>query len=282
MERFIIFLIKKNSNFINNSDIPRIVARGTFLSTKILLTFKPKKKKCMKRFQFPIFLIILIFPIIGNVILKKFPQTIQTSSPQPKNSNHNKRLTKKTFERIPTSASSFSKWRLLSVPDTLDRGLLKAGNWIPIFLTVAVCGTFACGAIGVFIVYRFMVEDVLDGNPVLTIALILANVFTLQTVLPFCVNDDYLGAERLNSRKILATTLAFGLDFSLMLTRAFFLVFSKGGVFTAHINGHLQGLMVFFMFFVQVAISVMFFALSTHDSAVVMRSLIFIALLGKK
>ncbi|XP_031773899.1 protein bride of sevenless isoform X2 [Apis florea] len=164
--------------------------------------------------------------------------------------------------------------------DTLDRGLLKAGNWIPIFLTVAVCGTFACGAIAVFIIYRFMVEDVLDGNPVLTIALILANVFTLQTVLPFCVNDDYLGAERLNSRKILATTLAFGLDFSLMLTRAFFLVFSKGGVFTAHINGHLQGLMVFFMFFVQVAISVMFFTLSTHDSAVVMRSLIFIALLG--
>ncbi|XP_031370918.1 protein bride of sevenless [Apis dorsata] len=164
--------------------------------------------------------------------------------------------------------------------DTLDRGLLKAGNWVPIFLTVVVCGTFACGAIAVFIIYRFMVEDVLDGNPVLTIVLILANVFTLQTVLPFCINDDYLGGERLNSRKILATTLAFGLDFSLMLTRAFFLVFSKGGVFTAHINGHLQGLMVFFMFFVQVAISVMFFALSNHDSAVIMRSLIFIALLG--
>lgn len=178
--------------------------------------------------------------------------------------------------------SSFSKWLPPSVPDSLDRGLLKAGNWIPIFLTVVVCGTFACGAIAVFIIYRFMVEDVLDGNPVLTIVLILANVFTLQTVLPFCINDDYLGGERLNSRKILATTLAFGLDFSLMLTRAFFLVFSKGGVFTAHINGHLQGLMVFFMFFVQVAISVMFFALSNHDSAVIMRSLIFIALLGEK
>ena len=146
---------------------------------------------------------------------------------------------------------------------------------------MVVCGTFACGVIAVFIIYRFIVEDVLDGNPTLTIVLILATVFTLQTVLPFCINDDYLGAEHLNSRKILVATLAFGLDFSVMLSRAFFLVFSKGGVFTAHINGYLQGLMVFFMFCVQLAISVMFFALSTDDSAVVVRSLIFIALLGK-
>lgn len=190
------------------------------------------------------------------------------------------RLCLKKYARNCDGCANFKKRFGPRGKDTLDRGLLKAGNWIPIFLTVVVCGTFACGAIAVFIIYRFMVEDVLDGNPMLTIVLILANVFTLQTVLPFCINDDYLGGERLNSRKILATTLAFGLDFSLMLTRAFFLVFSKGGVFTAHINGHLQGLMVFFMFFVQVAISVMFFALSNHDSAVIMRSLVFIALLG--
>ncbi|XP_017889945.1 protein bride of sevenless isoform X2 [Ceratina calcarata] len=164
--------------------------------------------------------------------------------------------------------------------DTLDRGLLKSGNWIPIFLTMVVCGTLACGVIAVFIIYRFIVEDVLDGNPTLTIVLILADTFTLQSVLPFCINDDYLGAEHLNSRKILVTTLAFGLDFSVMLSRAFFLVFSKGGVFTAHINGYLQGLMVFFAFSVQIAISVMFFILSDADSAVVMRSMIFIALLG--
>lgn len=146
---------------------------------------------------------------------------------------------------------------------------------------MVVCGTFACGVIAVFIIYRFIVEDVLDGNPALTIVLILANVFTLQTVLLFCINDDYLGAEHLNSRKILVTSLAFGLDFSVMLTRAFFLLFSKGGVFTAHINGYLQGLMVFFMFCVQLAISIMFFAFSTDDPAVVMRSLFFVALLGK-
>lgn len=171
--------------------------------------------------------------------------------------------------------------RLLAVADTLDRGLLKPGNWIAIFLTVAVCGAFACGVIAVFIIYRFIVEDVLDGNPTLTIVLILANVFTLLTVVPFCLSDSYVGPEPLNSRKILMTTLAFGIDFSVMLSRAFFLVFSKGGVFTAHINGYLQGLMVFFMFGVQVAMSVMYFVLGSDDSAVIARSLVFIALLGE-
>ncbi|XP_033324769.2 G protein coupled receptor bride of sevenless isoform X2 [Megalopta genalis] len=164
--------------------------------------------------------------------------------------------------------------------DALEMGLLKPGNWIPIFLTVVVCGAFACSVIAVFIIYRFIVEDVLDGNPTLTIVLILANVFTLLTAIPFSMNDDYIGGEALNSRKILVTTLAFGIDFSLMLSRAFFLVFSKGGVFTAHINGYLQALMVFFMFGVQVAMSVMFFILGPANSAIIMRSLIFIGLLG--
>lgn len=180
----------------------------------------------------------------------------------------------------PSAREQRGKLTFLFVTDTLDAGLLKPGSCVPIFLTVVVCGTLACGVIAVFIIYRFVLEDVLDGNPSLTIVLILANVFTLQTVLPFCMNDSYLGAEPLNSRKILVTSLAFGIDFSVMLSRAFFLMFSKGGVFTAHINGYLQGLMVFFMFGVQLAISVMFFVLSTEDSAVVVRSLTFIALLG--
>lgn len=164
--------------------------------------------------------------------------------------------------------------------DTLERGLLKTGSWIPIFLTVVVCGTLACIVIAIFITYRFFAEDVLDGNPALTIVLILGNIFTLQTVLPFCINDEYFGAENLNSRKIFVTTLAFGLLFSVMLSRAFFLAFSTGGIFTAHVNGYLQALMVFFMSGVQIAISTTYFVLSVDDPSIVARSLTFIALLG--
>ncbi|XP_035732087.1 protein bride of sevenless-like isoform X1 [Vespa mandarinia] len=167
------------------------------------------------------------------------------------------------------------------IKGTQEDGFLKTETWIPIFLTVAVSGTFACIVIIVFILYRYFVEDILDGNPTLTIVLILGNIFTLQTVLPFCMNDDqYSTREHLNSRKIFVTTLAFGLLFSVMLSRALFLAFSTGGLFTTHINGYLQGLMVFFVFGVQIAISTSYFFLSTLDSAIVVRSLIFIALLG--
>ena len=161
-----------------------------------------------------------------------------------------------------------------------ERSLLKSGAWIPIYLTIMVSGTFACLVIFVFILYRYYVEEVLDGNPSLTLVLIIGTVFMLQTILPFCMDDEYMGPEHINSRKIFVSTLAFGLVFSTMLSRAFFLAFSVGGMFTAHINGYLQSLMVFFMFSVQVAISSMYFALSTTDSSVIIRSLTYIVLLG--
>lgn len=131
----------------------------------------------------------------------------------------------------------------------------------------------------IFIIHRFATEEILDDNPALTIVLILANLFTLLTALPFCVMDDYFGAENLNAWKIFLITLAFGLTFSIMLSRTLFLTLSTDDVFV-HIKGYLQSLMTLFMYSVQIAMSVMFFVLSTMNSAMVARSLIFIALLG--
>ncbi|KAL6262954.1 hypothetical protein P5V15_005742 [Pogonomyrmex californicus] len=162
----------------------------------------------------------------------------------------------------------------------VDKNVLKNSIYVPIFLIAIACGTVACCVMVIFIVYRFATEDMLDGNPALTIVLVLANLFTLLTAVPFCMTDDYFGAENLNARKILLTTLAFGLTFSIMLSRALFLALSTGSVFV-HINGYLQSLMLtFFMCGVQAAISIMYFVLNTTNSAVAARSLIFIALLG--
>nr|XP_012222884.1 PREDICTED: uncharacterized protein LOC105672491 isoform X2 [Linepithema humile] len=160
------------------------------------------------------------------------------------------------------------------------RSVLKNTVYVPIFLIAIVCGTLACCVIVIFIVRRFATDEMLDGNPTLTIVLILANMFTLLTTLPFCMTDDYFGTENLNARKILLTTLAFGLTFSIMLSRALFLALSSGDVFIAHINGYLQSLMTFFMCGVQVAMSIIYFVLNTTESAVIVRSPIFLALLG--
>lgn len=122
--------------------------------------------------------------------------------------------------------------------------------------------------------------ETFDGSPTFTIVLVLANVFTLLTVLPFCMMDDYFGVANLDARKIFHSALAFGFTFSIMLSRALFLALSTGDVFIIHINGYLHSLMAFFMFGVQVAISVMYFVLNARNSVVIARSPIFIALLG--
>lgn len=166
-------------------------------------------------------------------------------------------------------------------PVQLDRQLLRSTEWVPIYLTIAYCGTFTCIIIGAFIIYRYFTEEILEGNPALTIVLVLADIFLLQTVFPFCMDEEFAGSEHLNSRKIFLTTLSFGLLFSIILSRALFLAFSTGSMLTAHINGYLQTFMVFFMAGVQVTISTMYFLLSSSDSATVVRSLMFIALLSK-
>uniref|UniRef100_A0ABD2XHV2 G-protein coupled receptors family 3 profile domain-containing protein n=1 Tax=Trichogramma kaykai TaxID=54128 RepID=A0ABD2XHV2_9HYME len=159
--------------------------------------------------------------------------------------------------------------------------VLKPQVWVPILLTITSCATFACCAILAFVVYRYFVEDILDGNPLLTCLLIGATLLVLQSALPFCLEDRAMGAEHLNSRKILVSGLGFGLAFSVMLTRALFLAFSSKGVFsTQHINGYLQCLMLLFMACVELAIATMYFALSDADSARVARSPLYIALLG--
>ncbi|CAB0044266.1 unnamed protein product [Trichogramma brassicae] len=165
--------------------------------------------------------------------------------------------------------------------DEAQHRVLKSQVWVAILLTISSCASFACCAILAFVVYRYFVEDILDGNPLLTCLLIGATLLMLQSALPFCLEDRAMGAEHLNSRKILVSGLGFGLAFSVMLTRALFLAFSSKGVFsTQHINGYLQCLMLLFMAGVELAIAVMYFALSDADSARVARSPFYIALLG--
>ncbi|KAL0114213.1 hypothetical protein PUN28_011491 [Cardiocondyla obscurior] len=164
--------------------------------------------------------------------------------------------------------------------DVVDGDFLKGNIYVTVFLTAVVCGALACCAMVTFIAHCLVNGKILDGNPALTIGLVLADLFTLLAAIPFCMGDDYFGADNLNAWKILLTTLAFGLTLSIMLSRALFLVLSRDGVFIVHINGYLQSLMAFFMFAVQVAMSTMYFSLNPTSSAITARSLTFIALLG--
>ncbi|KAJ8687825.1 hypothetical protein QAD02_023619 [Eretmocerus hayati] len=160
-------------------------------------------------------------------------------------------------------------------------GILKSSIWVYVYLTLVALGCLASIGVLIFVVHRFMVEEILDGNPALTIVLIIATIMTLLSVILFCLEDVSFGAEWLNSRKIYVSTLSFGLIFSVMLTRALFLAFSTVGVLnTQHINGYLQSLMLLFMVGVEFSIATMYLGFSDFNSAEVMRSCGYLLLLG--
>lgn len=152
--------------------------------------------------------------------------------------------------------------------------------WCIIFLVLAAFGALLCLCVALFVGYRLIVDEFMDGNPVLTLVLIVGTVSMLGSVVVFCLvdNDDQ---EVLNKWKIFSATVSTGFVFSLMLARSFFLAFSTKGVFSSHINGYLQAIMAFFVNSVQLAISTVFFLVNDSRSQDVLSSYQFVALSGK-
>ncbi|XP_011296971.1 uncharacterized protein boss isoform X2 [Fopius arisanus] len=157
---------------------------------------------------------------------------------------------------------------------------IRPDYWVPVVMVFVVFGSAVSLAVGLYIIYKFSLKDPLDGNPTLTIFLILGNIFLLFSTTPFCLEEKTLGHDELNSRKIFVATLSTGFVFSVMLSRAFFLAFSTGGVYTSHINGYLQGLMLLFVFGVQIGLSTMYFLVAPRNSEETLKSPVFIGLLS--
>ncbi|CAD6242926.1 GSCOCG00009597001-RA-CDS [Cotesia congregata] len=151
--------------------------------------------------------------------------------------------------------------------------------WCIIFLVFAAFGALLCLCVALFVGYRFIADEFMDGNPVLTLVLIVGTVSMLGSVVVFCLVDNE-DQEVLNKWKIFSTTVSTGFVFSLMLARSFFLAFSTKGVFSSHINGYLQAVMAFFVNAVQLAISTVFFLVNDSRSQDVLISYQFVALSG--
>ncbi|XP_044581329.1 uncharacterized protein LOC123262906 [Cotesia glomerata] len=151
--------------------------------------------------------------------------------------------------------------------------------WCIIFLVFAAFGALLCLCVALFVGYRCIVDEFMDGNPVLTLVLIVGTVSMLGSVVVFCLVDNE-DQEVLNKWKIFSATVSTGFVFSLMLARSFFLAFSTKGVFSSHINGYLQAVMAFFVNAVQLAISTVFFLVNDSRSQDVLSSYQFVALSG--
>lgn len=144
---------------------------------------------------------------------------------------------------------------------------IKPEVWVAIGLTLSVLGVLISFAIFVFILVRLYMEDVLEGNPVGTIALLISLIVLFTSFIPFCVEytsdrhiiDQSLQLESpvvLCSVRVLLVTICYCFTFSLLLCRTLMLasIGSEGG-FLSHVNGYIQSVICVFSALVQVGMS---------------------------
>lgn len=144
--------------------------------------------------------------------------------------------------------------------------IVKAETWVAIGLTMSVLGILLSLSVLLFIIIRICMDDILEGNPMCTILLLVSLIFLFSSILPFCV--EYSGdwstkseeitdmKNALCSVRIFLVTLSYCVTFSLLLCRAIMLasIGSEGG-FLSHVNGYIQSVICFFSTLVQLGLS---------------------------
>lgn len=139
---------------------------------------------------------------------------------------------------------------------------LKPEPWVLAVLAVATLGVFFCLAILIFIFVRLCKKDIFEGNPVLSVLLLLTITIMYASVVPFTLDITSEGEFRSSTTdyvclaRSLAVTLTYSSAFSLLLSRVIMLatVAYEAG-FMSHITGHVQSLLCLFMVAVQGALS---------------------------
>lgn len=145
---------------------------------------------------------------------------------------------------------------------------IRSELWVAIGLTVSTLGILLCMAILTFVIVRICMEDVLEGNPIGSVVMLLALMAQFASFFPFTI--EYVGYKNdlhntnmaidvFNSMciiKIFVVSVCYCLTFSLLLSRAIMLasIGSEGG-FLSHVNGYIQSIICIFSFLVQLGLS---------------------------
>lgn len=145
---------------------------------------------------------------------------------------------------------------------------IRSELWVAIGLTVATLGIILCLAILTFVIVRICMEDVLEGNPIGSVVMLLALIAQFASFFPFTIeyagfrqdlHNSNIAIEVFNSMcviKIFVVSVCYCLTFSLLLSRAIMLasIGSEGG-FLSHVNGYIQSIICIFSFLVQLGLS---------------------------
>ncbi|XKL66411.1 hypothetical protein PGB90_009831 [Kerria lacca] len=154
------------------------------------------------------------------------------------------------------------KYKIFKIFNNIIPFTLKSNGWVSSVLTICIIGVISCLCVFIFIFGRVCKGDILEGNPSSTFLLIVGNVLTYLTVLPFSIQAE-------SSNKILCVVKLFGTSitycflFSVILSRTLMiLTCDYNGSFMSHINGYLQSFLCFFIFSVQFGLILEFWIFS--------------------
>lgn len=133
---------------------------------------------------------------------------------------------------------------------------IRSESWVFAFLSISLLGTLFCLAILIFLLISIGRRDILDGNPVMTILLLLTIFFMYFSIFPLCLESDQIFKETLCLSRSLSITLSFASAFSLILSRSILIATASKDIgFMSHIAGPVQAFLSLFIFGVQAALS---------------------------
>ncbi|XP_057653284.1 protein bride of sevenless [Diorhabda carinulata] len=125
--------------------------------------------------------------------------------------------------------------------------------WVYAFLSLSLLGVLFCMSIIIFLLVCICRRDILEGNPILTIFLLVAIMVLFCSVLPFSLDEIN---NSLCLVKSLSITLGYASVFSLLLSRCILLATASKEIgFMSHIAGSVQAFLSLFIFGVQAALS---------------------------
>lgn len=149
-----------------------------------------------------------------------------------------------------------SKKQILDIVFKVD---LKSDSFTVVIISLSVMGIIACLVILGFLLYRIIQRDVLEGNPTITILLLLSIIYNYLVITPFVVtiepNIEYFDyyTKLLCYIRLTSIISSFNFIFSLLLTRCLMLSFcDHDGALMSHINGYIQSSFCFFITIIQI------------------------------
>nr|XP_022910073.1 protein bride of sevenless isoform X1 [Onthophagus taurus] len=132
---------------------------------------------------------------------------------------------------------------------------LRSDDWVYAILTISLLGVLFCIAIFIFIITRLCKKQIFEGNPTLTVLLLIAVILMYVSIVPFAIDGDDDIKPTIILFRSFCLALPYAAAFSLILSRVILLATASNEVgFMSHVAGVVQSFLTFFIFSVQCAL----------------------------